>query len=166
MNNILKNIVFRIIKLVSFITFVIGFAFYFALVVGKNKDKTKQKYVIYYKLMIHWVEIMMQGSHLDEYFKKTKIRNIAIYGNGDMGKLLIKCLSKTDISVNYLIDKCPTPVDKSYIPVYRPDDRLPFVDAIIVTPVCDYENIKSMMSKHINSVIISLDDVLKGISNG
>lgn len=152
-------------KLVFFIIFTGIFSFYFALIVSKNKDRMKQKYVTYYKLMIRWIEIIMQGKCLDKYLNKRGITNVAVYGNGDMGKLLIKYLLKTNITVNYLIDKCPTPTDGNCVSVYRPTDKLPSVDAIIVTPVCDYENIKSLVSKQVNCMIISLYDILEGMDN-
>ena len=34
--------------------------------------------------------------------------------------------------------------DCNSLPVYRPDDQLPKVDAIIVTPIWDYQNIEKI----------------------
>ena len=96
------------------------------------------------------------------YLKRNGYNNVAIYGGRDSGWHVVKQLQKTEIIVKYVIDKIVFSGEIGSLSIFRPDDELPEVDAVIVTPVWDYCNIKEQISRQINCPIISLEDVIAG----
>lgn len=136
--------------------------FQFALSVSKNKDKAINKYKKYYSMMMIWMDAVERGFDLGEYLKKCGYHKIAVYGGGEIGKYLIRQLAGTEVVIEYLIDKVIFPNQVDMLPVYRPDDKLPSVDAMIVTPICEYSKIKEAISKQLECPIISLEDMIAG----
>lgn len=158
----IKKLFWKITVIIGCIILTLFTAFQFALLVGKNKDKTINKYKKYYLLMIVWMDTTRKGFVLDEYLKKYGYHQIAIYGGGDIAKYLIRQLAGTEVVIQYVIDKTIFPNHVNMLPVYRPDDKLPPVDAIIVTPICEYLKIKEIISKQTRCPIISLEDIIAG----
>ena len=112
--------------------------------------------------MMGWMDIATKGFRLDEYLKNCGYHQIAVYGAGDLGKHLIQQLKGTEVRIQYVIDKITFPNQVDMLPVYRPEDILPAVDAVIVTPICEYLKIKEKISEQMKCPIISLEDIIAG----
>ena len=105
-------------------------------------------------------------NHIDsetilKYFIKNKINSIGIYGAGTLGKVINNKLKGTDIEVAFFIDNHVNSCSES--PIIRPQDINinSFVDAIIITPFYDFENINNELIKlNVKSKIISLKELL------
>ena len=93
------------------------------------------------------------------FFKNRKMQKIAIYGYGDIGRHLITQLKNSGIEVEYIIDR-RTNIDTQKIKLYKPEDKLPMVDAIVVTPVLEMEEIQKCLLKQYRGEIISIEHVL------
>lgn len=96
-----------------------------------------------------------------DYFFKNDLKNIGVYGVGTLGNLLISKLEGSNIVISYFIDK--NMVSSGGKVIIKPDNIEGDlnVDAIIVTPTYDFDNIKkSLEMKVVNTKIISLQDVL------
>lgn len=161
----LKKVILKFIKIICYVAILVFSAFKFALVVSKNKDLIINKYKKYYLMMIKWLDLTDAGGFLDRYLKERGFDQVAVYGGGDIGRYLVKSLKGTDITVEYIIDKtiCPNQIDG--MPVYRPYDKLPIVDAVIVTPIWDYMRIRETVSEQIPCPIISLEEIIAGGNN-
>lgn len=81
---------------------------------------------------------------IEEYLFNRSIKKIAIYGIGIYGKALLKLLKDTDIQVCYGIDK-RADVKNVGIPVVSIDSEMETVDAVIVTPIAEFDNICEML---------------------
>ena len=147
---------------ISYIALTLFAVFQFALLVSKNKDRIINKYKKYYLVMMGWMDIATKGFRLDEYLKNCGYHQIAVYGGGDTGKHLIQQLKGTEVRIQYVIDKITFPNQEDMLPVYRPEDILPAVDAVIVTPICEYLKIKEKISEQMKCPIISLEDIIAG----
>lgn len=123
-----------------------------------DKQVEKEKFRIMYQLMEKWMRIKMAKKTLIPYFEIYDYKNIAIYGMGDIGKLLLDELDDSTISVKYGIDKNVTDLGK--IQVVNPDDNLEKVDAIVVTAIAYFDEIEKMLSEKVNCPIISLEDII------
>lgn len=76
-----------------------------------------------------------------------------------MGRALYKELKETAIEVQYMIDKKAT-VDMG-IPVIYPQNDMPKVDAIIITPMGYFDEIWEELFDIVNcSYLVSLEEVL------
>ncbi len=119
-------------------------------------DRTKENN----RLLVRWMSICQNGKNLSGYFEQYGYREIAVYGVSDIGKLLIAALMGTGIQVRYGIDINADRV-KVQIPVYKPEDKMPIVDAIVVTAVYFYDDIcRQLRAGGIDIPIISLQEVM------
>lgn len=153
------------LKIAYYMGIVVLIAFCFALSVSKNKDRTVLKYKTYYKMLLSWIDLMERGKLLGDYLEKNRYYRVAVYGGYDTGQHLINQLHGTEINVEYIIDRNCFLKEINSLPVYRPDDQLPKVDAIIVTPIWDYQNIEEKLSAKNSCPIISLQKIIEEVKN-
>ena len=131
---------------------------YLKKVLNKNEADLK-KYKEYYEILNRWLFLRNQNKYVNEFFTKNELYHIAIYGFGDLGKYLYSELKDSEIKVEYFIDKNLSNINSDII-IKSPNDELPQVDAIIVTPSYDYLNIKRMLEREISYLIIPIKEVI------
>lgn len=128
----------------------------------KVKDNSgKGRFEAYFYLLEQWLTLKEEGKSIIPFLEERNYHKIAIYGMSKIGNHLYEELKKSEIEISYFIDRNPKAV-LSWLPVYQPSDDLPETDAIIVTPVSDYENIRQTLFLKTNAEIISLKDVIEG----
>lgn len=157
-----KNIV------LNFISISTGFIFGSIMVLKKMSNvviKEKEngnKNLAVAQMLNRWLEIKQEGKNASDYCKKKGIQSIAIYGMNYVGNTLYNEIVSGNIDVKYVIDRN---ADNIYCEceVLHPDDYLQAVDAIIVTPIYFFEDIKKDLVRKVNCPIISLSDVLRDI---
>lgn len=123
-----------------------------------EKNTEKEKFRIMYHALEKWMRIKQSNKNLSTYFEVYGYNKIAIYGMGDLGKLLINELEDTSITVEYAIDKNITSNEK--INVVKPDSDLQDVDAIVVTAIAYFDDINENLSNKVNCPIVSLEDII------
>lgn len=118
-----------------------------------------EKHLAILELFDQWMFCKQNGKSMEDYFKKSDIKTVAIYGMGHLGKCLYEELKDTGICVKYVIDQ---KADQIYTDVdkYLPDDQLPEVDLIIVTAVYNYAEIEQVLSGVTGCPMMSLEDIL------
>ena len=110
-------------------------------------------------LMNQWVRVKQRKKELRSYFSQTDIRTIAIYGMNIVGETLLNELKETEIRVLYGIDRNAEGIYTN-IDVVLPETDLKDVDAIIVTAVTYFDEIKEFLNKKVKCKVISLEDIL------
>lgn len=133
--------------------------------IGKNADKYRvmsNKHLALFQLMNDWLITKQEGKSITEYFNKNSYKSIAVYGLSYVGERVLDELKDSGIEVKYGIDKNAKSIF-SDIEVYLPEDELPEVDAIIVTPVYFFDEIYEMLSDIVSCPIISMQDILQDI---
>lgn len=123
-----------------------------------RKEKGQNKWVAYYHILNNWMKLKESGGSLEQRLSEKNIESVAIYGMGDIGRHLVKDLENSNIEVKYAIDQSFFAI--SDIDVYEPESDLPDVDAVIITPVCEYENICKNISKKTKAEILSVADIV------
>ncbi len=131
----------------------------------KKRRKLKElsdKHFVLMCLLNQWMKTKQEGKTILKYFHDRQIDHIAIYGMSYVGERLYDELKDSDIEVKYIVDRN---ADKIYTEadVFTPDETLPEVGAIVVTPVFYYDEIKEMLSQKVNCPIFSLEDILYGL---
>ena len=137
----------KFIACLNIIVIVIGvyLSFCLALIVAKNKDQVINKYKKYYFLMCSWMEI--PDEKISKFFSQNNIKTIGIYGIKDMGKHLYLQLKNSQVKVKYFVDQASYVQGIFDLPLYRPEDILEDVDAIIITPFTEFDSIKERIEK-------------------
>lgn len=129
---------------------------------GKRIEQARgmsDKHLSLFLMMNQWVKVKQEGKNLAAYFENYGYKKIAIYGMSYAGETLVDELKDKGITVAYGIDKC---ADSLYadVEIVTMDDVLRPVDAIVVTAITFYDEIKEELSRKIDCPIISLEDIL------
>lgn len=124
-----------------------------------KSEKESYKFRVYYELTRKWVETYQLGKSLEELLLEKKYENIAIYGMGDVGYLLFRELESSRIKVKYGIDK--TTIGRGInLQIVAPSSDMEKVDAIIVTAVFAFDEIREMLESMVSYPVVSLDDLI------
>lgn len=113
------------------------------------------------KLFEQWLFVKQDGKQLSDYFHKKAINTIAIYGMGNIGERLYDELNDQNVIVKYAVDQKGKRVC-SEIEVYSSSDidMLEKVDAIVVTTVHCFEEVKKSISAKTDMPVLSLEEIL------
>lgn len=133
--------------------------------VQKRDRALSDKHLALFLMMNQWVKVRQKGKNIETYFQKNDYKRIAIYGMSYVGETLWDELKNTDIEVVYGIDRN---ADYMYseLPVVSIEDDLEKVDAIVVTAITFFKDIKGVLVKKVDCPIISLENILEDIANG
>lgn len=124
------------------------------------------KFKKYYQMFNKWIQISHEKGSIIEQFHSKNIKTIAIYGNGEIGNRLYNELDKSDIQVLYIFDKSANDIamfNGDNVKINSINDLMNFeddIDCIIVTPVHEYEKIKSEIEAVSKVKVYSLEDIL------
>lgn len=130
-------------------------------VIGET-EKAKNmsnKHLALFLMMNQWVKVKQEGKKLSDYFEKNGYKKIAIYGMSYAGVTLFEELKGTKTLVAYGID---INADSIYsdLDIFSVEEELPGVDAIIVTAITFFDEIKEQLSMKGDWPILSLEDIL------
>lgn len=122
--------------------------------VGDDKDKR------YCRLFDNWLALNERGDSFERFFEERNIKEIAVYGYGNIGKHLVAQLSGSDISIKYVIDKRKDRIATDGIPCCQLSENMPRVDAIVITPICEYSEINNRLKKVTSAELLSMEDII------
>lgn len=125
-------------------------------IIGHNLTKFKQ----YFIMLCDWIDKNFENKMINSFLKENEISTIAIYGMGKLGMLLVKEFNINGIDILYAIDRNRNACSDVTFPILSPDDILPDVDLIIITPINDFEDIEDSLIGKTKADIISLDDLI------
>lgn len=117
------------------------------------------KFQSLFQMMGGWLEAKLRDMSVAEYCKDHGYNRVAIYGMGLAGQILYEELKGTDVQVLYAIDRNKANVI-SKVDIYSPTERLPKVDAIIISAITYFEEIADMLQERVNCDIVSLEDIV------
>ncbi|MCI8418501.1 MAG: hypothetical protein HFI33_13585 [Lachnospiraceae bacterium] len=132
----------------------------------KGKSKRADRFFLYFNLLDHWLTLKQDNYHFETYFNKNDIKSVAIYRMGKIGNHLKYELEKVGIEIKYIIDEGEDAVYEGEIHcVMR--DKLPPVDAVIVTSIDEFKEIKNRVLKNNKNLqVISLKEILDFFDGG
>lgn len=127
-----------------------------------KKEKKIDKFKTYYNVLNQWLIVKGEGKSLVKYFEDNELKSIALYGMGELGNRLYEELKESNVEIKYAIDK-EAGSTYSEIIVKSIDEDLEEVDAIIVTAIFDFEEVKNDLTEKVKYPIISLEDIVYAI---
>ncbi len=105
-----------------------------------------------------WADFCYRGGSLGDFFINNRMRRIAVYGYGRLGKLLIRALRDEGIIIDYVIDKKAEKLDCP-VRAFSPEGVLPPCDVIVIT-VSGYNVLREAFRKKGIENVISLKELL------
>ena len=128
-------------------------------------QKKLSKFRNYFKIMNQWIKLSNAATSIECYLAEHGYTQIAVYGMGELGERLYETLKDSkQVVIAYGIDKGKRIPMKDFT-IYKPNDNLPEVDAIIVSATFDFNAIKKSLSEKVNYPIISLEEVIMGCTD-
>ena len=124
-------------------------------------EKKWQKSVLFYWILTRWMDWKTKGKCIADILLRKSWCQIAVYGYAELGQLLCEELNGSKVHVTYLLDKRVRDTGKKDLPVYIPQSGLPHVNAVIVTAVYYFEEIKEELSQMGYRNIISFRTLLE-----
>lgn len=125
-----------------------------------QRSTPKTKMQVYFDILDRWMAWEEQGTGLEQLFLQRQLQHIAIYGYGKLGKHLYNRLKNTSVQVDYFIDQNAVPGVKD-VKIIKASDLLPAVDAVIVTPVMEFEAIKTYLEQKQIAAVLSIEDIFE-----
>ena len=113
----------------------------------------------YFDVGDKWMSLRDHGIKITKYFDDYNYKKIAIYGMGNLSNHLLAELKSSTVTVEYGIDRRAIQIF-DVIPIKSVHEELTPVDAIVVTILHDYENIKRSLSKFVDCPIILISDIV------
>lgn len=107
----------------------------------------------------NWLQMYQMKKNMVPYILDMGYKSIAIYGMGILGQRLYDELEESNITVKYAIDRNAANI-RDLVDVKHPSEELEPVDAVIVTSLYYFDEIKSDMESKMKCPVISLMDCL------
>ncbi len=130
--------------------------------VKKAMKEAEDRVNMYYHVAVDWIDKIQRGLSVGGEIKRRNWNSIAIYGYGDLGRLLYKEATLNQIDVKYVVDR--NPYYKSLpckVKIITPDGDLEKVDVMIVTALNYYSEIKkSLIEKEFQAPVISIEELI------
>lgn len=126
----------------------------------KNEEIIPTIYQPGFNVLNNWLKLKLSKKTLKKFFDDNYIKDIAIYGMGELGKRLYEELIELDVNVLYGIDRNADVIEVDGLKIVTLNDKLDAVDAIIVTPIQFFDDIHESIDKKGNFNIVSLEDVV------
>lgn len=122
-----------------------------------------QKQILFYQVMVKWLEIKMQGKNIAEALLKNGHTKIAVYGYAELGKLLCQELFGREVEVKYILDKKVKGMGEQKIPIYFPGAEFVLTDTVIVTAIYYFDEIKQELEQSGYKYVLSLKNLIEEI---
>lgn len=121
-----------------------------------------QKSTLFYWVLTRWLKLKLSGIRLADILQKYDYKKIAVYGYAEIGQLLCQELLQDGFKVSYVMDKKVCETKSKRLPVYQPGAGLPEVDAVIVTAVYYFDDIRNDLLKMGFHNVISFRTLIEG----
>lgn len=117
------------------------------------------KYYKLFNLMLDWMKLRNKGIRISDFCKKHNYLNIAIYGMGYIGEYLYDELPDCDIKIVYAIDRSARDFSQK-LSIFKIEDELVSVDAVIVTMVENTEEIIGIVKEKLDCPVITISEII------
>lgn len=128
-----------------------------------EQEKRMEKASQLNRILSKWTDILIDRQRLSEYLQENGVRRVAVYGWGDLGRKLYRELMLCGIEVGYILDQNVTYSGVEGLLVHRPQKGDASVDAVIVTVLGGFSDIRNLLESLGYFNIYSFDSLLDGV---
>lgn len=123
-------------------------------------EREVEKFKANYFLLDKWMFLREKNKNVSEYIKLKGYGRIAIYGFSAIGKHLYVELQGKGIDIKYILDQDKT-IKFENVEIADIKEIKDDIDAIIVTAVFYYDEIRKNLCSKVNCPIISLEEIIR-----
>lgn len=122
-------------------------------------DYDARKFKRLFQIMDKWLFLEEENRIcFAKFFEMEQVRTVAIYGMSALGKHLLAELRREKVKVSFGIDRYVGQFGDDYR-IYRPEEAIPDVDAIIITAY-DTATIANILRSKVHSKIFNLEEII------
>lgn len=125
------------------------------------REKTLQKYMLFYKVLIRWLKAKQDGKDIACCLKSWGIESVVIYGYADLGKLLYEDLLQSNVEVVGIFDKRDIKSTNPDLSIQYTLKSNVKADAVLVTAIYYYDEIKAELETLGYKNILSLQEIVE-----
>lgn len=118
----------------------------------------------YNGILLQWNMLLQRGGSIAGYFSERGLKRIAIWGKGNLCRLVLNEL-ENKVTVQYIIESKVSGRHYEEIPVISPACVTDEIQAIVVIPIYDMERIKRRINDVYASKLIGIDEILQSLLN-
>lgn len=122
-----------------------------------KRGRYKEKYRLIYR---SWLKKMQRGECIADFLAEKQYGNVAVYGLGRLGVRFINELKQSKIHIAYIIDQRADEIFYKDIAVYPFSNKLPKVDAVIITTVSDQQQLKEKVIRCMGCDAYTLEELV------
>lgn len=126
-------------------------------------DIKRYRYKEKWEILLDWKYLKGCKKTIFEWFNQNNYNNVAIYGLGELGELLVNEILNSTVNLKYIIDRDKNGRIYKNVPIISLNDTLEEVDLIIVTTVRNFEEIQEQLETLGDFKLIKLADLIKEI---
>lgn len=130
---------------------------------GRDRKNADYRAVRNYRVILRWLENKNAKKSAKEYLKRHQYESFAIYGVGEMGRILLEELRQDKVFPRFIIERNSLYQPDFGVPVISYDEigYMEEVDAVIVTPIHMFMEVaNNLKSAGYRGKIISLEDII------
>lgn len=110
-------------------------------------------------ILHQWLILKEKGVDLSYMLEQRKIKRIAVYGMGILGRHLVRELQHHHLESLYGIDRRRMPPFQG-MDVYTLKEGLPEADMVINTVIAEHQGISAALGKYFKCPIVCLEDIV------
>lgn len=123
-------------------------------------QKKHKEDLIFIQILAHLIFAIWDNGDLKKVLDDRGYHNVAVYGYGRLGEIVVLALQKAGVDITFIIDQ-NTELKYGNIPFYCPQQILPEVDVVIVTTIYYFDEVKETLIKNnIKADILPIDNIL------
>ncbi len=130
----------------------------------KKAKNLSDKHLMLFLLMNEWVKVKQQNKSIEGSLLKLGYKRIGIYGMSYVGQRVFDELVNTSVEIVCCMDQKSGGNYREY-EIISVKECPGGMDIVIVTPIFDYDEIRQQLERSISAEIISLEEVIYGLSD-
>lgn len=130
----------------------------------KKAKNLSDKHLMLFLLMNEWVKVKQQNKSIADSLIEQGYKRIGIYGMSYAGQRLYDELADTPIEIVCCMDQKSGGTYRGH-EIITVKDCPDEIDVIIVTPIFFYNEIRQQLERSVIAGIISLEEVIYGLSD-
>lgn len=130
----------------------------------KKARNLSDKHLMLFLLMNEWVKVKQQGKSIENGLLRQGYKRIGIYGMSYAGQRLCDELMNTSVEIICCMDQKNGGIYRGY-KIISAKECPDGMDAVIVTPVFYYDEIRQQLEGRFSAKVLSLEEVIYGLSD-
>lgn len=131
-----------------------------------DQEKRIEKATHITRLLNRWLDVFIRGESVGRFLYENGLKNVVIYGWGEIGKRLYKELLAYEIHIAYVLDRNVTQSEIKGLEIYEPCKKQgESVDIVIVTVAGEFDGIRDYLEYLKYTNVYSLENLLEKINS-